>query len=390
MTELKQRINIVKILNFPIDDNKGTEIDVDMQLDLENGFCRCDISEPIKKLINDKQIILNELYETTALYVIDDIGEKYTLFNFSYKYEKNMHFEEYISTFYYSVLFNAHIESWDKLEIDKAETTIKYRKAINIDFNYQNIHIKTESQYSEDNPMNEDLDCSDEDYRRKYTGDIKITFDGKQTFKQAEPLIWRLSEFFLLIYEDMFFYDTFDLSYKDKMYKLKSYGRSNTSELRKDALRTKNGTCWSYCLEALYDLENNFAKFIEFREKSGIIFDVFRNTVYSKSFREDYPLRLSQTMEGLANYIGIVDTNKKDNFCSAIQLSLYCNDYIKEYLPETADIINFGKAITKHRNMFSHIKDKGDYLKGNENERFAEILYTTLRIIMIKRISGKL
>ena len=40
--------------------------------------------------------------------------------------------------------------------------------------------------------------------------------------------------------------------------------------------------------------------------------------------------------------------------------------------------------------MFSHIKDKGDYLKGNENERFAEILYTTLRIIMIKRISGKL
>ena len=118
MTELKQRINIVKILNFPIADNKVTEIDVDMQLDLDNGFCRCDISEPIKKLINDKQIILNELYETTALYVIDDSGEKYTLFNFSYKYEKNMHFEEYISTFYYSVLFNAHMESWDKLEID--------------------------------------------------------------------------------------------------------------------------------------------------------------------------------------------------------------------------------------------------------------------------------
>ena len=30
------------------------------------------------------------------------------------------------------------------------------------------------------------------------------------------------------------------------------------------------------------------------------------------------------------------------------------------------------------------------YLKGNENERFAEILYVTLRIIMIKHISGKL
>ena len=390
MTELIQRINIVKILNFPIADNKVTEIDVDMQLDLDNGFCRCDISEPIKKLINDKQIILNELYETTALYVIDDSGEKYTLFNFSYKYEKNMHFEEYISTFYYSVLFNAHMESWDKLEIDKVETTVKYRKAIGIDFNYQNIHIKTESQYSKENLTKEDLDFLGEDSHGEYTGNIKIIFDGKQTFKQAEPLMWRLSEFFLLIYEDMFFYDTFDLSYKDKTYKLKSYGRSNTSELRKDTLRTKNGTCWSYCLGALYDLENNFAKFIEFREKSGIIFDVFRSTVYSKSFREDYPLRLSQTMEGLANYIGIVDTNKKDTFCSAIQLSLYCNDYIKEYLPETADIINFGKAITKHRNMFSHIKYKGDYLKGNENERFAEILYTTLRIIMIKRISGKL
>lgn len=323
MTELKQRINIVKILNFPIADNKVTEIDVDMQLDLDNGFCRCDISEPIKKLINDKQIILNELYETTALYVIDDSGEKYTLFNFSYKYEMNRHFEEYISTFYYSILFNAHIESWDKLEIDKAETTIKYRKAIGIDFNYQNIHIKTESQYSKENLTKEDIDFLGEDSHGEYTGNIKIIFDGRQTFKQAEPLIWRLSEFFLLIYEDMFFYDTFDLSYKDKTYKLRSYGRSNTSELRKDALRTKNGTCWSYCLEALYDLENNFAKFIEFREKSGIIFDVFRSTVYSKSFREDYPLRLSQTMEGLANYIGIVDTNKKDNFCSAIQLSLY-------------------------------------------------------------------
>ena len=75
---------------------------------------------------------------------------------------------------------------------------------------------------------------------------------------------------------------------------------------------------------------------------------------------------------------------------TAIQLSLYCNDYIKEQLPTLADIQNFAKKITEHRNKFSHVKDSGEYLQGTENDKYAEILYSTIRVIITKHIRGEL
>lgn len=379
-------LHITRILNFPIEDSQIV-IDVDMTIKLEEGHCCCDIPKSIEELIKNKQIKLNKSYDINALYAIDDKGDKYTLFNFSYMYKKDIHSHEYISLIYNSILYNAHIKCWNDIKIDKAEVIAMCEKAVFIDINFNNIHIKTEPQYIKEDLSSEEMDFLGDDYKGKYAKNIKIAFCGEQTFKDAESLMWILSEFSLLIYEDMFFYDTFDLYCKNKNYKLKSYCHTNLSALRSEQLRTKNAKCKTIWYN---NYKNLFANFVNFREESGIIFDVFRSTIYSQSFREDYPLRLSQTMEGLANYLSLANTNKNDSFNTAIQISLYCNDYIKEYLPKNSDIAEFAKNITKHRNKFSHVKDKGEYLKGTENERYAEILYTTIRVIIIKHIQEEL
>lgn len=96
-------------------------------------------------------------------------------------------------------------------------------------------------------------------------------------------------------------------------------------------------------------------------------------------------------MEGLTNYLGITDTEKRrDTFNSVIQLSLYNNDFIKEQLPQSSDIQEFAKAITEHRNKFSHVKSKGNFLQGDNNERYAEILYTTIRVLIVKCLQDDL
>ena len=212
---------------------------------------------------------------------------------------------------------------------------------------------------------------------------------GKQTFEKIEKFTWRLSEFVFLCYEDMFFYDRLTVFVGENQYVLKCFNRTDNRELRKRSLRTKDKKSNDFCNKALNG--KNFINFMTFREESGIVFDVFRTTAYSNSFREDYPLRLSQTMEGLANYLGITDTaNNDDTFRSAIKRSIRKNDYINEYLPNSRSKDTFCQSIVDHRNCFSHVNKDGTYIQGEKNEQYAEILYTTIRILIIKRLRNEI
>lgn len=383
-------INIVKILNFPIENNQTEEIDVNFQLEENKNSYRLLNNINIDNLIVKQKICCNKSYACNELFVLDENGRKYTFCDCSF-WCNTRSFTTYIDFVFNSIISGNHVKNMKNKKFDKIELKINYKKPLNFELKSNGINVKFNPIYTEMDLSKEELEWVGKEHSFEYANAIDITLIGNNTFAEYEKVLWRLSEFMFLRYEDMFFYDTFRLYNEEQSYKYKSYMRSNDIDLRKSNLKTSKTSINIFCNNPNDNIENIFNKFVVFRENSGIIFDVFRSTIYSKSFLEDYPLRLSQVTEGLANYLNIADTNKRrDSFNFAIQLSLYCNDYIKEQLPTQADIQNFAKKITEHRNKFSHVKDTGNYLQGKENEQYAEIMYSTLRVIITKYIRGEL
>ena len=386
----KGTIKIVKILNCPIENNANEEITVDLTFDESVNSYRL-IGTDIDELFKNRKISYNEKYSCNALFVVDDQGKKHTLFGCSFWCGIQQNTDVYVDFAFNSILYDEHMDNMNDILFNKVELKINYKRRLSFNFTINGINVVLNPVYTREGLTKETLEWIGEDFCGVYTNNIELTLSGNQKFEDYEKILWRLSEFALLRYEDMFFYDTFTLSYNGKQYKYKSFRRSNNSNLRKKKLVTSNSNINIFCSNPFDDSGKLFEKFVQFREDSGIIFDVFRSTVYSQSFREDYPLRLSQTIEGLANFLEIANTdNKRDSFNSAIQLSLYCNDYIKEQLPKQSDIKEFATNITKHRHKFSHVKGKGNYLQGEENEKYAEILYSTIRVLIIKHLKGEL
>lgn len=383
-----RKLNIVKILNLPIEDDEVADVDISFEFDNNTNTHQIfgkniENSEAIRELVKYIKIKPYEKYKCEYLFVVDKHGNKYTLYGFSYVL-KYYHFEFYIDFSFNVLLFYEHFENLKNLTVEQAEFEAEYSKAIQLDFTYNNVHIISEPQY-ELTP--EILEWMGADFEGIFTKRIKFTLKGKQSFEKLEKIIWRLSEFAFLCYENMFFYDRLIVYVGENSYVLKCFNRANNGESRKKSLYTKSTNTKSkvFCIKALNS--KNFISFMTFREDSGIIFDVFRTTAYSNSFREDYPLRLSQTMEGLANYLDIADTRPgHDSFRVAIERSLYRNDYISEYLPTSKSITDFSGRIREHRVCFSHVKKDGKYLKDDENEQYAEVLYTTIRILIIKHL----
>lgn len=381
-------IKIVKILNFPIENNASKEITVDLTFDESVNSYRL-IGTDIDELFKNRKISYNEKYLCDALFIVDDKGKEHTLFECSF-WCGMQSMTNYIDFAFNSILYDEHMDNMNDILFNKVELKMNYKRPLPFNFTINGINVVLNPVYTREGLTKETLEWIGEDFCGVYTNNIELTLSGNQKFKDYEKILWRLSEFALLCYEDMFFYDTFILSYNEKQYKYKSFRRSNNSNLRKKSLKTSNSNINIFCSNQLDDFGKLFEKFVQFREDSGIIFDVFRSTVYSQSFREDYPLRLSQTIEGLANFLEIANTdNKRDSFNSAIQISLNSNDYFKESVQQS-DIEEFATNITKHRHKFSHVKDKGNYLQGEENEKYAEILYSTIRVLIIKHLKGEL
>lgn len=389
-------INIVKIFNLPIENNQTTSIDCCFVLEFnKNIYClkTSDISPQTKKVFLDlsekKSIKTYKSYYCDTLWAMDDQGNKYTLYNFSYNYFPHR-FDHYVEIGFDGILRGGHLGDLRQQEFDRIEFETEYNKPIKLDFIYNAIHIiALPIYYAKEEYSPDEIEWMGEFFQPEFKRKVKIALIGKQTFENIEKIIWRLSEFVFLCYEDMFFYDRLTVFVGENQYVLKCFNRTDNRELRKRSLRTKDKKSNDFCNKALNG--KNFINFMTFREESGIVFDVFRTTAYSNSFREDYPLRLSQTMEGLANYLGITDTaNNDDTFRSAIKRSIRKNDYINEYLPNSRSKDTFCQSIVDHRNCFSHVNKDGTYIQGEKNEQYAEILYTTIRILIIKRLRNEI
>lgn len=394
MDNKNEKIRIVKILNLPIENEQTKEVTVDIEINEaarsygigmqnKNVYLLADI----KTLLHEQSVRLEKTYNSDALHVIDDKGRHCTLFNFSYIYR-----EEYCFQFDFKMFStDGHFDGINEIEITGIETEVSYKERLNLDFTYNSVQIQVEPLYATENYPKEWLAWlgtlpQETSCLKLYTGKCKIILSGGKDFPELEKMLWRLSEFSLLIWEDMFFYDFFTVYTKKGTFRLKSFLRQDLAQNRNAAPRTANKT---YIQSNNQTIQSDFSKFIKFREKSGIIFDVFRTTIYSNSFREDYPLRLSQILEGLANFLEIVDTKGRDTFKNTIQLSILVADCKNEYFATCKELNQFCKRITEHRNKFSHAKANGDYLKGEDNEKYARILYTTIRVLIYKYLRGE-
>ena len=138
--------------------------------------------------------------------------------------------------------------------------------------------------------------------------------------------------------------------------------------------------------EFLVSFDKTFKNWCDFRSSSGIIFDIFMQTVYSQTFEEDYPLRLSQCLEGLIHFL--IDKKKKLTFKESIENAILITEYNEGPFSEEQRS-SFLKKLKKHRNLFSHGMCEKEKLVGKENRFVAFALSEIIRNLIIKRINGE-
>ena len=84
-----RKLNIVKILNLPIEDDEVADVDISFEFDNNTNAHRIfgkniENSEAIRELVKHKKIKPYEKYKCEYLFVVDEHGNKYTLYGFSY------------------------------------------------------------------------------------------------------------------------------------------------------------------------------------------------------------------------------------------------------------------------------------------------------------------
>lgn len=381
-------IKIVKILNLPVENNQTTEVTVDINITedkhsyiLENPrnmdsiyFSRTKVGEP---------------YKCDYLFVEDSKGKKHTLYNFSYVICLPLMFHFTFNM----ILYNGHFSQLCNIEAVQCDTLVNFNKnfSYNICFNCEQLKIENLSITPAQIAKESGIHVSDVRSRN-----VNLSITGSFNFEEAKENIYRLSEYIFLVYEELFCYDTFDIYSDNEQYK---FIMSNNPKERKRKWQLYTD------IEIQNRLVSNpttisvngdeFNKFLKFRKDSHFIFDLFKTSVYSDTFAEDYPLRLSQITEGLAKFFKIekCDAAKygsESKFKIAISSAL--SKVQNEYNPFNSEDEKreFCDKIKKHRNSFSHAESRGDYLQREENYEYAKILYTTIRILIIKYIRGQL
>lgn len=381
-------IKIVKILNLPVENNQTTEVTVDIDITEDKHSY---ILENPRNMdcIYFSRTTVGESYKCDYLFVEDSNGKKYTLYDFSYVNCLPV-------MFYFTfnmILYDGHFSQLCNIEAVRCDTLVKFNKKFfyNICFNCGQLKIENVSVTPAKIFKQSDIYISD--VRSK---NVILSITGSFNFEEAKEKIYRLSEYIFLVYEELFCYDTFDIYSDNEQYKFIML--NNPKERKRKWHLYTDVEIQNRLVSNPTTISVNgdeFNKFLKFRKDSHFIFDLFKTSVYSDTFAEDYPLRLSQITEGLAKFFKIerCDVAKygsESKFKIAISSAL--SKVQNEYNPFNSEDEKreFCDKIKKHRNSFSHAESRGDYLQREENYEYAKILYTTIRILIIKYIRGQL
>lgn len=234
MNRENQEITISRIINLPIENGQVADIAILFQFNPNKNSHRISGGnignvDIIYNLIQQQRFELSKAYECKFLFCIDEHGNQYTLYDVSYTIVYHGT-DIFLDICYNMVLYGGHIKCLDNILVDKVEFEVDYSKPISIKFTYGGFQIISEPQY-ESTP--EILEWMGETYKGLFTKKVRFSLSGKREFDDYEKTIWRLSEFFLLCNEDMFFHDGMVVYIGDDSYLLKNFTRANNASIRK-------------------------------------------------------------------------------------------------------------------------------------------------------------
>ena len=372
-----------KLLDIKLEDGSTTDLIINDDLSILEKTSEFTITEQIINLTKSEKLKTNYKYKYDFLYAYTENHEKITLYDVSFAIN---FFVDSIGEFIFctnSFLVGDFIENILEHEISKLKIEIKdsypsiFEKIKDFSFVGNGVHVCYEKIY-DFLDMESPFACFKQiGFEKLYDNRcyIILSTNKNKKFNDLRNLLFYLCDYLFLILSDYPEFNNFVLEFDNQQHKLYAFGNKYIKQNRK-----------SYLPRNTYSLSfrNTFNNWCKFRSDSGIIFDIFKQTVYSNSFEEDYPLRFTQCLEGLMIFLkhSTQNTNLVDTLKKAIILTNY-NLY-----PFSTDVRDeFVKKTKNHRHLFSHAKYKGKKLEGEENKEVAIALYGIIRELIVKYIS---
>lgn len=388
---------IVKIYDFPLIDGTVQDISVDFKIGKKSKSIFFKMEGDLLKLAKLKRIKEFEATKVPYLFALSDKGEKLTLYGVSYAFEiaifGNMRFLQN------SFLVGGHITDIEQLKANRITSIVseegkKYWLNI-MDEEFEQKRLRISLIYKKYIYLwNEQTYCE-----KIYSGKAKIIVNGfDSTFNELNRFFIYFCELFFLLYGVYPNYDHFVIESDDaQKYKYWTYPTIFKEDVKKKEIieGIQIGTL---------DYQKAMKNFIQFRQTSGLIFDVLIRSIYIITFEEDYPLRLVQCLDGFMVYSGLAfyeygkfDSNAftkltaeyKDNLEYTFRKDVVIKSikYVSEAIglfSNSRERDSFANKIYNHRNLFSHVKHNGIRLVGKENIEAAKKLFTIIRYLIIQ------
>lgn len=372
-----------KLLDIKLEDGTTIDLSINEDLSILEKTSEFSITDQIINLTKSEKLKTNFKYKYDFLYAYTENNEKITLYDVSFSISFFIDdFGEFIfCTNYFFV--GAFIENILEYKISKLKIEIEdtypsiFEQIKDFSFTGNGVHVyykkiydylDTESPFAYFKQMGIEKLYENRCY-------IVLSATKNKKFNELRNLLFYLCDYLFLILSDYPEFNNFILEFDNQQYMLYAFGNKYLRKNRK-----------SYLPRNTYNLSliNTFNNWCKFRSNSGIIFDIFKQTVYSNSFEEDYPLRFTQCLEGLM--IFLKHSTKKTNLVDTLEKAITLTDY--NLYPFSTDVRNiFIKKTKNHRHLFSHAKYKGQKLEGEENKEVAIALYDIIRKLIVMRIS---
>lgn len=359
------KINIVRICNFPIREN-NTTIEIGQIFEISSEKATSDNVECCQDLVN--LINTNNIEESILcdhLFCLDDKGNDVTLFHVSIVLYDDFYRQKRFVISQNGFIIGKHLSDINDLHIERYSVLFNKKEQIGYVKQLDNIYfyigadlqLKTKFLTEDEDDVEiikfEKLlsgkeELSQEEFPQKSIG---LSFELISTTKNALPKMqeafdyWR--ELIFLIYGFFPEYTKINLFFDGKEL---TYYHFNKRFIHKKMFSKKiKRICYKSFIWA-----DAYSKWVDLRKKTRIGINIFINTIYADTFIEDYPLRLIQFIEG---YMRATDRAKKlslNNVTKKEKSLLESIEKIEDLIANSKEIRN---DKVKFQSKLKHLKN---------------------------------
>ena len=225
-----KKINIVKICNFPINENTSIEIEQSFSISSDNQTLDNIICCP--KLV---ELDINDDIVSEYLFCIDDEGNNVTLFRVSFAFYKNENKNKYFSISQNGFIHGKHIESITAINIDNFSTLfqekiqfVSLQQSGSLSFSTsENLRLACEFLTKEEDNKDEIKfnNFLNDNPPKKVVLSFKIESDTKIALSKMQQTLDYWRELFFLIYGFFPAYYETEIIYDEKLLLYCHYNR---------------------------------------------------------------------------------------------------------------------------------------------------------------------